>query len=146
MSNARKLGVHQQIHQEHQELRELLGRVHRTLAKRAESAASVAAMIKALRGHVQTHFDAEEHGGFFDEVVAEAPRLSEQTEAIKQEHARLSATMRHLVRLADEPMREGWWQQVEQEFHQFSNDLMHHESREINLLLEAYGNDVGAPD
>jgi len=41
---------------------------------------------------------------------------------------------------------EDWWQRLAAEFHAFSVELMHHESKENELLLSTYDDDIGSKD
>jgi len=146
MSNASEQNIHERIQREHDALRELLGKVHRTLTKRRESVANVSEMLQSLHRHVRTHFDEEEQGGFFEEIVSQAPRLSTRAETIQGEHARLNNDLLELIVCADDAKSEDWWQNLEAKFHEFSKELMRHESKENELLLEAYSDDIGAAD
>lgn len=146
MPKTNEQGIHERIRQEHDELREMLGKMHRILARRLESGANVAKMLQSLHRHVQTHFDEEEHGGFFDDVVAQAPRLSDRATEVKHEHAWLNNVMRELIDYADDDLCDDWWQRLETKFHEFSKALMHHENKENELLLEAYDDDIGLGD
>ncbi len=146
MSDSQPADLCERIRQEHEELRELLGSVHRMLAGPLESAAKVVETLKSLQRHVQAHFYEEENGGFFDDIVAEAPRMSERAESIKREHTRLSDAMQELVCCAEEVERDDGRQLLEAKFHDFSKELMHHETRENEMLLETYDDDIGSKD
>ena len=137
----------EQIRREHDELRQLLGSVRRTLADRLETVASVAEKLSELCEHVETHFAEEETGGFFDQVLEKEPRFGERTQALQNEHVQLLAAVR---KLAETSRAEGdsddWWLRVEGEFHEFSKDLMRHESKENELLQDTLSVDIGAAD
>ncbi len=135
------------LRHEHEELRELLGSVHRTLTKRLETVAGVSQMFASLCNQIETHFNKEETAGFFDEIVAQAPRLSSQTEHLCNEHECLLQTARKLADQAnDGDGSDDWWQQLESEFHEFSKQLMQHENKETDLLLQVYHDDIGSAD
>lgn len=137
----------EQIRQEHEELRALLGEIHGMLAKRLEAVASVAETLASLNEHVETHFAEEETAGLFDDVVDKAPRLSERIDALRNEHEQLLVAVRRLSEVAnDGDGSDDWWQRLDAAFHEFSRDLMHHESCENEILLEAYTDDIGAAD
>ncbi len=139
--------AYDRIRREHEELRELLGSVHRTLTKRLGTVADVSEMFASLCNQIATHFSEEEVAGFFDEIVAQAPRLSPQTEHLCNEHACLLETARKLADQAnDGDGSDDWWQQLESEFHEFSKQLMQHENKENDLLWQAYHDDIGSPD
>ena len=140
-------GLFEEMLEEHEELRELLGEIHRMLAKRLEAVASVSEMLASFGEHVETHFAEEETAGFFDDVVDRAPRLSDRIDALRTEHQQLLATVRRLNEIAgDGDGSADWWQRLEAAFHKFSNELMHHEHTENEILLEAYTDDIGTAD
>lgn len=138
---------YEEMRREHEELRELLGKVRRVIAKRAESVAHVSDILASLVTHVETHFADEEVEGLFDELAEQAPRLTERTEQLRQEHVQLRAAIGKLAELAASgDTSSDWWQQLETAFHQFSTQLMHHETKENELLQEAYTEDIGSQD
>lgn len=139
--------VFEQTRQEHEELRDLLGAVTRALSQRHDTVDRVAELLTTLSEHAQTHFDQEESSGFFEQVVAKAPRLSDRADALLQEHAALRETLRSLATQARENRTSpDWWDDMEKGFHDFSKRLMHHESEENAILQEAYGQDIGSQD
>jgi iron-sulfur cluster repair protein YtfE (RIC family) len=137
----------EEIRREHEELRDLLGDIHQMLAKRLEAVASVSEMLASLGDHVETHFSEEETAGFFDDVTDRAPRLSDRIDALRTEHQQLLAAVRRLKEVANGGDGSAdWWQRLESAFREFSKELMHHESSETEILLEAYNDDIGAAD
>lgn len=137
----------EEIRQEHEELREALGKIHQTLHKREAAVATVAKMLSLLGDDVEAHFSDEETAGFFDDVLDRAPRLSGRIDMLRNEHQQLSATVDHLQEVAiSGDGSDDWWQRIETAFHEFSKELMHHESTENELLLEAYTEDIGTGD
>ena len=137
----------EEILREHEDLRELLGKIHRMLANRLESVASVSEMLASFGEHVELHFAEEETAGFFDDVVDRAPWLSNRIDALRTEHQQFLAAVRKLNEVAaDGDGSADWFQRLESAFHRFSSELMHHESVENAILLEAYTDDIGAAD
>ena len=137
----------EEVQREHDELRELLGEVHRVLAERLEKVAEVSERLASLSEHVETHFQEEEIAGFFDQVVERAPRLSDRVDRLRTEHQALLGAVRSLYDAATQGDGSAdWWKRMEGTFHDFSKDLMHHESHENDLLQEAYGEDLGTGD
>jgi iron-sulfur cluster repair protein YtfE (RIC family) len=139
--------LYEPLRREHAELRELLAGVHRTLAERREAAASVSRMLSSMCDHLETHFREEEVTGFFDSLDAKAPRLVDQTDDLRGQHTQMTAQFRALITLATRgDGSAAWWQELEDEFHKFSKELMHHESKEVELLQVAYDVDIGSQD
>ncbi len=104
-------------------------------------------MFASLCNQIETHFGEEETAGFFDDIVAQAPRLSQQTEHVCDEHGCLLETVRKLANQAnDGDGSTDWWQRLESAFREFSKRLMQHESKENDLLFQAYYDDIGSPD
>lgn len=136
-----------QVRQDHEELLEWLGRVHQALAQRSDSAEQLVDLLEGLGQHIERHFVDEESGGFFEQVVEQAPRFSERADALRREHERLRAQMAELIAAGRAGgASDAWWQQLNDTFHEFSRSLMQHENRENELLQEAYGEDVGSKD
>lgn len=136
--------IFDEIRREHEHLRQLLGEVHQTLNGRCSSAGKLAEMMLSLQRHVQEHFDEEEEGGFFHEVVTQAPRMTDRAENLKSEHVDLAGTVTELVTMANDA--EELSRTLDAKFHEFSKALMHHESKENDLLLDAYELDIGPSD
>jgi len=139
--------LYEEIRREHEELRVLLGTVHRTLGERSETVTHVSEMLESLRDHVETHFTEEETDGFFDDVAARAPRVTDRTNELRNEHKLLLQNIRKLADTASSgDGSSDWWQRLDNEFHDFSKELMHHESKETELLQDVYTDDIGAAD
>jgi iron-sulfur cluster repair protein YtfE (RIC family) len=139
--------TYEEIQREHEELGELLGDVTRTLAKRLVSVSQVAEMIGTLVEQLEQHFDEEETGGFFDQIVSQTPRHAERCKSLREEHTWLLASIRELneqASLGDDS--DDWWQRLESKFHEFSKELMQHESKENELVQKVYTEDIGPAD
>ena len=137
----------EEMQREHEELRALLGNLHKVLAERLDKVQRVAELLASLVDHVETHFEEEEVAGFFDQIVDRAPRLSDNIERLRHEHQQLLGAVRQLNQVASQGNGSAdWWQQLEQAFHQFSTELMHHESAENDLLQQAFTDDIGTGD
>jgi iron-sulfur cluster repair protein YtfE (RIC family) len=146
MTNDSENDVRQQLQQEHSELRQLLGDIHRILAERLDTVVHVSEQLAALNEHVQTHFNDEEVGGFFDQVLGKTS-ASHRVNSLRDEHQRLLQAVRRI----NEHAKSGngsadWWKRLESEFHEFNKDFMEHEHKENQLLQDAYEQDIGAAD
>lgn len=137
----------EQVRREHEELRELLGNMSRALATREGSVENACEMFASLRTQIENHFDTEEQGQFFEQIIDHAPRLADRANAICDEHLPLLAQVRDMAALAlDKADTDDWWQKLSHDFHEFSKALMHHESKEMELMQETYGEDIGSKD
>lgn len=144
MTMSKEQQIYDEIRREHEHLRELLGNLHQALIVRREAANKLEALVTSLQEHVRVHFHEEEEGGFFSEVVAQAPRMSDRAEELKNEHVELGATVVELVTMANEESE--LCKSLDAKFHVFSKALMQHESKENELLLDAYEDDIGLAD
>ena len=147
MSQTDPSDVNQHIREEHETLVRLIGELHRALTERDEPVADVARLVCSLQEHLAIHFREEEDDGFFDQIVDLAPRFSEQTDELREEHAQLNSELDELAKLAGtEAGSDEWWQRLEQGFHHLGKHLMHHEHKENELLQDAYEDDIGSKD
>jgi iron-sulfur cluster repair protein YtfE (RIC family) len=136
--------IYEKIRREHDHLRELLGKIHQALSTRAETVDEISGMMTSLQEHLREHFHEEEDGGFFKEIVSQAPRMSDRADAIENEHVDLSTAVDELVSVASKESE--LCKTMEAGFHDFSKALMHHETKENELLLDAYEEDIGSAD
>ena len=147
MSDTNREKEYEQIRQEHEDLRQHLGALHHILAERQLPPGEVVASFRQLREELVEHFRDEEEGGFFHNVVDHAPRYSEQVDQLCKEHEQSLQDIDQMTHDAEvgEATAE-WWAALSQRFHDFSCDLMNHESKENQLLQNTYGIDIGAND
>lgn len=144
MTMSKEKQIYDEIRREHEHLRELLGNLHQALIERREAANKLSEMMTSLQEHVRVHFHEEEEGGFFSEVTAQAPRMSDRADELKNEHVDLGAMVVELVTIANE--ENELCKSLDTKFHDFSRALMQHESKENELLLDAYEDDIGSAD
>jgi len=137
----------QPISLEHVHLRELLLSVRETLATGDAERERLAGRLDELAEQVLDHFEHEEEGGYFAEVIGVAPRLCERANALLREHAEMArhlSEMRHCA--AERSRRSRWWEELREEFEKFFERFSAHEAAENVLLQEAYWDDIGAED
>jgi iron-sulfur cluster repair protein YtfE (RIC family) len=107
-------------------------------------------LVDQLRDQLAMHFALEEAFGYFDDPIDVAPRLCEQAERLRAEHADLYMRIVELGDVAErlvEPIRrDGLVLQVVHDFHDFDKALQHHETLENELILEEYDDDIGVGD
>lgn len=146
-SKGKESPIFHDIDDEHKQMRVLLGDVHSILKSRTESVEHVKRAFKGVATYLQQHFDNEDEGGFFAEIVQQAPRLSEPAKQVSQEHARLLADFSELTERAGQGDGTAeWWDKMGTQFHDVSKQLMEHEHREQELLQRAFTEDVGTGD
>ena len=129
--------------EEHAQVRDILQQIHNTLALR-QGAQNVTEQLGELKEHVQRHFAHEEAGGYFADVIAEAPRLTATVDALLQQHSQF-------VQILDgmrESLRRGgnsneWWDGMANQFDEFVRQFLKHERAEVRLVQEAFCRDIG---
>ncbi len=130
--------------EEHAQVRDILQQIHNTLALRQSGAQNVTEQLGELKEHVQRHFAHEEEGGYFADVVTQAPRLIAKVDALLQQHS-------HFVQILDvmrESLRRGstsneWWDGMANQFDEFVRQFLKHERAEVGLVQEAFCRDIG---
>ncbi len=130
--------------EEHAQVRDILQQIHNTLALRQSGPQNVTEQLGELKEHVQRHFAHEEEGGYFADVIAEAPRLTATVDALLQQHSQF-------VQILDgmrESLRRGgnsneWWDGMANQFDEFVRQFLKHERAEVRLVQEAFCRDIG---
>ncbi len=107
-------------------------------------------MFGDLRDQLAMHFALEEAYGYFDDPIHVAPRLSVTASQLRDEHQILYAMVRDLADEVDELSRagrlarSGSW--VVERFREYYDRFQQHETRENELILDAYDSDIGVGD
>jgi hypothetical protein len=145
------------FHEEHDELRGML----RSLGKRVRDAAAsgaegadgararseAASLLGELEQRLPHHFATEEQAGFLSEAVTQAPRLWRRADELRAECAVLAEGLTSLgTRMRSAGRRTRRWQELDAECRRFAEAYHDHESRENQLIHEAWSEDIGAVD
>jgi hypothetical protein len=130
-------------------LRKLLRRADRTLSlpsPRADAPRRVAKLVAELRDQLSMHFALEEMFGYFDDSMILTPELLDACETLRREHVPLFL---EICDIAERAERVAYHETPEKElrrvglrFRAFLDQLLTHESREIDLILQALVVDV----
>jgi hypothetical protein len=104
--------------------------------------------LNEFQSALKVHFSNEELAeGFFEQITAHAPRLSNQAGRLCVEHEELTRKAAELCQFAMAGCPSmSWWRELSNRCQQFSRQLMHHESDESKLLQQAYLEDISAND
>lgn len=100
--------------------------------------------LAEVREHVLAHFRSEEDGGWFAHIERMQPRLCKAVQDLVEEHARLREALERLweaccqANCIDSSIREP--------LRAFIATMRSHESREDDLIQEAYNRDIGPGD
>ena len=103
-----------------------------------------------LRDQLALHFALEEAYGYCDDAIEVAPRLSHLADQLRSEHKGLYLDFCQIVDRAERMFYDeqhaalALW--IGDEFLAFDEQLRHHEEREIDLIYEAYDDDLGGED
>ena len=139
--------VYEEMLREHEELRELLGKANQLTTDCTASVSEVQEAITSLCEHIGNHFEAEESGGYFEEAVLQAPRVSERVAALKDQHAQMREQITKMVEFVGSFQgTSDHWKELGEHVHRFSVDLMQHENKENELLQEVFTDDIGSKD
>ncbi len=108
---------------------------------------AVLGQLQQLGKQLEEHFRFEETDGYFDEVVAKAPRLQRQADHLRAQHTEMLGAVARLQasagRLAADPAQ---LTAVRGLFEEISKTFVEHEKAEGRLLEDAYCNDTTALD
>jgi hemerythrin-like domain-containing protein len=97
-----------------------------------------------MRGTLREHFHGEEHNGLFDMLLTEQPRFQNSIRRLSAEHRELEDSLDALMDLASTlpALVDGFQKKVDRWVHR----VRRHEMDEDDILLEAYGSDLGTAD
>jgi iron-sulfur cluster repair protein YtfE (RIC family) len=128
---------------EHRALRALLDEIKRASADTPAAADEVKPRLDTLRERLAAHFEGEEEGGLFEQIMEEAPEQAHECQKLCDEHASLLKRVDEL-RAAEAATRAepAWGQGVRA----LLDDLAQHEARENEILIRALDGSVEAQD
>lgn len=112
----------------------------------ARQEGAIASMADDLKDYLEQHFEAEERpGGFFEAVLAKAPRHESHVAELKAEHATLREQLTALRKGIEAPYKEASPATLEA-VASFAEAMRNHEKRENALLQDAFERDFGTGD
>lgn len=103
--------------------------------------------LRELYRQLERHFQLEESAGFFEDIIARAPRLQREAEALRSQHRGIldgARRLRERVLQLDGDL--GQVPAIRQSFKETLRAYFEHESAEDRLLEEAYCRDTPAGD
>lgn len=108
------------------------------------------AALGRLRDQLAMHFALEEAFGYFEQSVAQAPRLDQQARQLRDEHRLLFVELCDLIELLEQKVYhetdEPAFDLVRRRFDRFHARLQRHEANEIDLIVTALDEDLGGGD
>lgn len=103
-----------------------------------------------LRYQLKVSFEREEACGYFHDVVAAAPELSDVADALRAEHADLLAEIDRILHVAEsmflDPDGAEKYAPLLASGRTFLGRLARHEHRETSLIQRAFSQDLGVGD
>ena len=141
----------EQVKADHAEMRN----VHRHLLKTVEQAVKslwsvpeITLLIDALyetRDHLEKHFHQEEIGGYLEEALAMAPRLTPQANILRKQHEELYQTIDGLAGDSEGArLNPTAWPDLVARIRELIKQLAAHEAAENQLVQQAFNIDFGA--
>ena len=129
--------------EEHNALRDLLGKIGEAITDPRCGHGQWKHRMGLLRARLIEHFEHEEEGGYFRELVTSAPWLAKQAAVLEQEHVLLRTRIDDLVssRYNDHSRAD-----LQDRFQNFCEALLAHEVRENNLIQKSQCDDLGSAD
>ena len=143
----------QEIKDDHHELRQLMHHTQAMLERPSWMTTEYDRLVELLgklRDQLAMHFSLEEAFGYFDDAVSSAPHLCKRADFLRRQHAGLYSQLCGLAERAEsllygEPNPADLTDLVDG-YHAFSSAFAEHESRESELILEAFQYDIGTGD
>lgn len=103
-------------------------------------------LLTDLQTELPVHFEFEERGGYFSDVMRLAPRMSRELDRLKGDHLDFVERSRALLDLAYDVLRQsGRWGEVQNAFGALSTRLRIHERKENAIMQEVFSLDIGQP-
>jgi hypothetical protein len=114
------------------------------------SARQLVDTLGELRDQLALHFSLEEAYGYFEDAVQVEPRLSERAEELRSQHSTLFVNVCQIVDEGEQWLYGEAARDVllllKARFGKFLLDFRQHETREADLIMEAFDSDVGVGD
>jgi hemerythrin-like domain-containing protein len=135
--NTQKRTFADALHDAHTALLRNLQELEKAVAPTSsESPRELGSLLGKLRTHLAEHFRFEEEGGYMAAVLKEEPRLTAEVQELFREHSQMAQTLDAII---EEVGREPTVQDVSrQKIRAWIGKVRHHETRENDLVQEAY--------
>jgi len=114
------------------------------------SARQLPDILAQLRDQLAMHFALEEAYGYFEDPVSVAPHLNATAGKLRDEHSALYSAICAVLEFVEAEFYAGKLAeaapQVVKQFRDFYERLQSHEAKENELIVKAYGDDIGVGD
>ena len=127
------------IARQHIQIEALVDALNNRLDSGCVATRNLVSLFNSLAAHLEFHFELEEEEDYFANILARAPQLAAQVDALLQDHVAILGEVSRLV----EEARRAFADQLDttelaSQFVLFRQKLLDHEGAEIALLKEAY--------
>ena len=142
----------QEIKQVNEGLWKLLGNARCKCSTKLtqDQLAEVIPLLQELRDQLALHFALEESYGYFEDPADVAPQLAHKASQLRDEHRDLYVDLSDLVEQAErmfyDEQRDTLLLWLGPRFVSFDVRLKDHETRENELIMDAYDSDIGVGD
>ena len=142
----------QEIKEDNRELQALLNDTSEIFGqpRPASRPRQLAGKLAQLRDMLAMHFTLEEAFGYFEDALDVAPRLSARADLLRAEHQQLYLRICEIADEAEQLLYHEKGRKIvmrmAEQFREFHRRLREHESRENELILEAFDDDIGVGD
>jgi hypothetical protein len=134
------------VRAEHRHFHQRLHEIERLLSDAEPSGESIGRLsneLGALRGQLAQHFEREETGGFLDEAVALAPRLSSDAARLMRDHPTFLAELDGIIQLARQPAAGEAYEELREKLLDLFRALRLHEAGEDRILQQVFPSELG---
>lgn len=100
--------------------------------------------LAATYNHVQKHFRLEEENGYMDAVKKIGPHLERTIEELRGEHRKLTEDLARLIVESQGQTEPG--ESLRKKTLSWVNEVRQHETKENDLIQDAYNLDLAAED
>lgn len=146
-THTKRRSEYEQALREHEALEKKLAHLNRQLEQRELPLQSIVSLLERLRNFFVSHFQKEETGGLFENVVERAPHLSRLADKLTHEHGELLERLDGLIRFAKRGTGQPLcWRMLRLRMQDLTAQLHQHEAEENGMLQMAYSDDLGTKD
>jgi len=139
-------GLHRLLHDAlHLVSPQLVSLQHAHVSRRA-----LVDLLGELRDQLGLHFALEEAYGYFEDALSADPQLSRRADALRGQHRELFLEVCGLEEKAEQLLYHeacaSRLREISAGYHAFYERFVDHESRENDLILQAFADDMAADD
>ena len=149
-SNHRSLSKREAILRDHAEIEREVAAISGIRAEELRDApgriGDLEERLRRLLERLRRHFDEEESGGFFEQVLESTPNVQRAVGTLRDEHEEFLHRLERLVGTLGESGGQGDLDRIAAELHRFAAAYRRHEETEDSLLLDSQNDDVAAAD